>query len=144
MPIARPWRKPAHVPGSSLRNDLSEPLAQNSSTMHSLSAPSFHTPPQSRTRFGWWSGAMMISSALNFANSPCVIFATRMVLTATACSLRSVALYTVPNLRWWGGGVRVMVREAMRRGGSVDHTTCAPSPSLRHSLTSSPPKSMSL
>ena len=65
---------------------------------------------------------MMITSDLNFESSCWVIFATRMVLTATACSLRSVALYTVPNLRWWGGVLVRVVREAMRReGGSVDH-----------------------
>ena len=48
---------------------------------------------------GWCNGAMVISSALNLASSLCVIFVTRMVLTATSFSPRSEALKTVPNLR---------------------------------------------
>ena len=64
---------------------------------------------------------MMITSDLNFESSCWVIIETRMVLTATGCSPRSVALYTVPNLRWWGECGQSVVRVAMRRGGSVDH-----------------------
>ena len=59
-PSARPRQRHSHECSESRRNDLSDPpLPQNSSTMQSLSAPSFHTPPQSRTRFGWWRGHMI-------------------------------------------------------------------------------------